>query len=96
MATTCTDVAAAISARVLNKSTETERGMGGRAVNLTEPSENKNAGESRTGFSPLCLRPQQVRPQDDRNVAGSHFINIAILSQFSQELYQIPATKTQH
>lgn len=33
-------------------------------------------------FSPLSLGPEQVGSQDDGNVAGSHFVHLAVLSQF--------------
>lgn len=50
-------------------------------------------GEQCTSFLPLCLGPEQVGSQNYSDIAGCHFINITLLSQFSQKLHQIPATE---
>lgn len=50
--------------------------------------------EERKTFSPLSLCPEEVGPQDYGDVARSHLINVAVLSQFGQKLHQIPATET--
>lgn len=43
---------------------------------------------------PLSLCPEEVGTQDDGDVAGRHLIDLAVLSQFRQELHQIPATQS--
>lgn len=45
------------------------------------------------GQLPLSLCPEQIGTQDDGDVAGRHLINLAVLSQFRQELHEIPATQ---
>lgn len=97
MATTWTDVAAAISASVLNTTTDKE---GRKVSQLDKPQlhfvirkiTEKRSEEFKT-FSPLSLCPEQVGPQDYGDVTGSHLINIAVLSQFGQKLHQIPAAE---
>lgn len=93
MATTWTDVAAAISASVLN--TATDRRGQKEASSTSAPLCTKvNLNMKSTELLPLGLRPQQVGSKDYSDVAGSHLINLTVLSQFSQELHQIPETET--
>lgn len=72
MATTCTEVAAAISARLLQAS-ETRAEM--------RPRQDEPMSERPLRLLPLSLGPQQVGSQDDGHVARCHFVRLAVLSQ---------------
>lgn len=65
----------------------------GQSVSLIQMSFMLHSGARCTRFLPLCLCPEQVGSQDYGDVAGSHFINLAVLSQLGKKLYQIPATQ---
>lgn len=40
--------------------------------------------------SPLIVCPQQIRSKDYCNISRCHFVQILMLSQFREELDQIP------
>lgn len=91
MATTWTDVAAAISASVLRTTTDKQEASSASDFTRTLI---MNVRYEVSELLPLSLCPEQVGPQHYGDVAGSHLIDLAVLSQFSQKLHQIPAAET--
>lgn len=92
MATTCTDVAAAISAKLLRwRQKQMEVTTRFKCLHAVFSTRWLCVSVITAHYAPLSLGPQQVGSQHDGDVARGHLVGLAVLSQLGQKLHQVPA-----